>query len=151
MSHNNVADMATSSDKPPPTRRQIRTAVSTRVSTIRVMIKRVYEPASKFDGVRVLVDRLWPRGISKKAVKLDLWLPDLGPSTGLRQWFKHDPARWKEFQQRYHAELNEKTALTRRQPFSQPSKNSLESAPSHCIIPPRTNSTTRPSCCGASC
>ena len=77
----------------------------------KILVKRVYEPAAKSDGFRVLVDRLWPRGISKEAAKLDLWLPDLGPSTALRQWFNHDPARWKEFQRRYHTELKEKTAL----------------------------------------
>lgn len=78
---------------------------------MRISVKRVYEPAAKSDGFRVLVDRLWPRGISKETVKLDLWLPDLGPSTALRQWFNHDPARWVEFQRRYHAELKKKTAL----------------------------------------
>lgn len=77
----------------------------------KILVKRVYEPAAKSDGFRVLVDRLWPRGISKEAAKLDLWLPDLGPSTALRQWFNHDPARWAEFQRRYHTELKEKTAL----------------------------------------
>ncbi|TKB66377.1 MAG: DUF488 domain-containing protein [Nitrospira sp.] len=77
----------------------------------KILVKRVYEPATESDGFRVLVDRLWPRGISKEAAKLDLWLPDLGPSTVLRQWFKHDPARWAEFQRRYHAELRKKTAL----------------------------------------
>jgi uncharacterized protein YeaO (DUF488 family) len=59
----------------------------------------------------VLVDRLWPRGISKSDAKLDLWLPDLGPSTSLRKWFNHDPARWAEFNRRYHTELIKKTAL----------------------------------------
>lgn len=78
---------------------------------MKLMVKRIYEPAAKSDGFRVLVDRLWPRGISKEAVKLDLWLPDLGPSTALRQWFKHDPAKWEEFQRRYHAELKQKAAL----------------------------------------
>jgi uncharacterized protein YeaO (DUF488 family) len=78
---------------------------------MRIQVKRVYEPTAKSDGFRVLVDRLWPRGISKEAAKLDLWLPDLGPSTVLRQWFRHDPARWAEFQRRYHAELKKKSAL----------------------------------------
>lgn len=78
---------------------------------MKIQVKRIYEPASKSDGFRVLVDRLWPRGLSKSDVKLDLWLADLGPSTSLRQWFKHDPTRWVEFQRRYHAELKEKTAL----------------------------------------
>lgn len=77
----------------------------------RILIKRIYEPSAKSDGFRVLVDRLWPRGISKEAAKLDLWLPDLGPSTALRQWFNHDPARWKEFLRRYHAELQNKNEL----------------------------------------
>jgi uncharacterized protein YeaO (DUF488 family) len=76
-----------------------------------VVVKRIYEPAAKSDGFRVLVDRLWPRGISKSDAKLDLWLPDLGPSTSLRQWFNHDPARWAEFQRRYHAELKQKPAI----------------------------------------
>ena len=78
---------------------------------MKILAKRVYEPAAKSDGFRVLVDRLWPRGLSKSEATLDLWLPDLGPSTALRQWFNHDPARWSEFQRRYHAELNGKTAL----------------------------------------
>jgi len=78
---------------------------------MKILVKRVYEPAAKSDGFRVLVDRLWPRGLSKSEAKLDLWLPDLGPSTALRQWFNHDPARWSEFQRRYHAELKGKTAL----------------------------------------
>ena len=77
----------------------------------KVLAKRIYEPAAKADGFRILVDRLWPRGISKSDAKLDLWLPDLGPSTALRQWFNHDPARWEEFSRRYHAELKKKTAL----------------------------------------
>ena len=76
-----------------------------------IQVKRIYEPAAISDGFRVLVDRLWPRGISKSHAKLDVWLPDLGPSTTLRQWFNHDPARWVEFQRRYHAELKEKTEL----------------------------------------
>ena len=77
----------------------------------KILVKRVYEPATASDGFRVLVDRLWPRGISKEAAKLDLWLPDLGPSTSLRKWFNHDPARWAEFNRRYLAELKDKTAL----------------------------------------
>ena len=77
----------------------------------KILVKRVYEPATESDGFRVLVDRLWPRGISKEAAKLDLWLPGLGPSTSLRKWFNHDPARWSEFQRRYHAELKKNTAL----------------------------------------
>lgn len=78
---------------------------------MRILVKRIYEPTSKSDGFRVLVDRLWPRGISKEAAEIDLWLPDLGPSTALRKWFNHDPARWTEFQRCYHVELKQKTAL----------------------------------------
>jgi uncharacterized protein YeaO (DUF488 family) len=78
---------------------------------MQILIKRIYEPVAKSDGYRVLVDRLWPRGIAKDNVKLDLWLKDLGPSAALRTWFNHDPARWTEFQRRYHTELKEKTAV----------------------------------------
>lgn len=78
---------------------------------MKVLVKRIYEPAGKSDGFRVLVDRLWPRGMSKENAKLDLWLPDIGPSTKLRQWFNHDPARWEEFRHRYHAELKDKKDL----------------------------------------
>jgi len=77
----------------------------------KILVKRVYEPAAKPDGFRVLVDRLWPRGISKENAKLDLWLRDIGPSTALRKWFNHDPARWDEFLRRYHAELKAKQEL----------------------------------------
>lgn len=77
----------------------------------RILLKRVYEPAIQSDGCRVLVDRLWPRGLSKEDAHIDLWLRDISPSTGLRKWFNHDPARWTEFQRCYHAELKNKTAL----------------------------------------
>jgi uncharacterized protein YeaO (DUF488 family) len=70
------------------------------------MIKRVYEPPSAADGFRVLIDRLWPRGLSKAKVAVDLWLRDIAPSTALRTWFNHDPARWTEFRRRYAAELD---------------------------------------------
>lgn len=78
---------------------------------MKILIKRIYEPAAKSDGFRVLVNRLWPRGISKENAKLDIWLPDLGPSTELRTWFNHDPAKWGEFRRSYHAELKAKTVL----------------------------------------
>jgi uncharacterized protein YeaO (DUF488 family) len=70
-------------------------------------LKRAYEAPSSEDGFRVLVERLWPRGISKERAHLDLWLKDVAPSTELRKWFNHDPARWEEFQKRYAAELEE--------------------------------------------
>lgn len=71
-------------------------------------VKRVYEPAADSDGQRVLVDRLWPRGVKKEGARLDLWLKDIAPSDDLRHWFGHDPERWTEFQKRYRAELKDK-------------------------------------------
>jgi uncharacterized protein YeaO (DUF488 family) len=68
-------------------------------------IKRIYEPAEKNDGFRVLVDRLWPRGVSKERAELDLWAKDIAPSTALRKWFGHDLKRWKSFQDKYEKEL----------------------------------------------
>ncbi len=73
-----------------------------------IRLKRAYEAASKGDGLRVLVERLWPRGVSKQKTKIDLWLKDLAPSTELRQWYGHDPARWPQFRKRYWAELKGK-------------------------------------------
>ena len=70
-----------------------------------IKLKRAYEPASKDDGLRILVERLWPRGVSKQKAKIDLWLKDLAPSTELRKWYGHDPARWPQFRKRYWAEL----------------------------------------------
>ncbi|MDZ4857951.1 MAG: DUF488 domain-containing protein [Candidatus Hydrogenedentes bacterium] len=74
-----------------------------------IYIKRIYELPVREDGARVLVDRLWPRGVSKKKAKLDLWLKDIAPSTELRKWFGHDPDKWPEFKKRYRAELKEHT------------------------------------------
>ena len=71
-------------------------------------IKRIYDPYAKDDGKRVLVDRLWPRGIKKEDARCDLWLKDLAPSTGLRKWFSHDPANWQEFKKRYRKELEDR-------------------------------------------
>jgi uncharacterized protein YeaO (DUF488 family) len=70
-----------------------------------IKLKRAYEPASKYDGLRILVERLWPRGISKSKAHFDLWLKDLAPSTELRKWYGHEPERWAEFRKRYWAEL----------------------------------------------
>ena len=70
-----------------------------------IKVKRVYEPASTADGLRVLVDRLWPRGLSKSAARIDLWPRDLSPSDALRKWYGHDPQKWPEFKRRYRAEL----------------------------------------------
>ena len=71
----------------------------------RFRIKRVYELPDKHDGRRILVDRLWPRGLTKEKASIDLWLKDIAPSTELRKWFGHNPDRWEEFKERYLAEL----------------------------------------------
>lgn len=71
-----------------------------------ISLKRAYEPAAPGDGYRVLVDRLWPRGVSKQALPLDLWDKDLAPTTKLRQWFGHDPEKWVEFSRQYRRELS---------------------------------------------
>lgn len=71
----------------------------------RFRIKRVYELPDKPDGRRILVDRLWPRGLTKEKASIDLWLKDIAPSTELRKWFDHDPGRWEEFKERYLDEL----------------------------------------------
>ena len=70
-----------------------------------INIKRVYEPACADDGARILVDRLWPRGLSKADAKIDLWLKELAPSNELRRWYSHDPTKWSTFRDRYFAEL----------------------------------------------
>ncbi|MBK6867031.1 MAG: DUF488 domain-containing protein [Burkholderiales bacterium] len=82
-----------------------------RIAASRVRLKRAYEAPADDDGTRVLIDRLWPRGVRKQDAALDLWLKELGPSTELRKWFGHDPARWDEFRTRYAAELAQKTEL----------------------------------------
>lgn len=69
-------------------------------------IKRVYEPVSRDDGFRILIDRLWPRGLSKERAHVDLWLKALAPSTELRKWFGHDPEKWSGFRKKYFAELD---------------------------------------------
>ena len=73
-----------------------------------IKLKRVYEKPLKEDGFRILVERLWPRGFTKERAAIDLWLKDISPSSELRKWFGHDPARWEEFRNRYWAELTEK-------------------------------------------
>ena len=73
-------------------------------------MKRIYEAFESTDGYRVLVDRLWPRGISKEKAHIDLWLKDIAPSDTLRKWFGHDPKRWEEFQKKYREELKKGSA-----------------------------------------
>jgi uncharacterized protein YeaO (DUF488 family) len=83
-----------------------------------IKIKRVYEEATRDDGKRILVDRLWPRGLTKARAKVDLWLREIAPSTGLRRWFGHEPSKWAEFKKRYSAELernNDQLSLLQRE------------------------------------
>jgi uncharacterized protein YeaO (DUF488 family) len=74
-------------------------------------IKRAYEPPAKSDGFRILVDRVWPRGVTKEKLQADLWLREIAPSTELRTWFGHEPEKWDEFRRRYQAELEQKPEL----------------------------------------
>lgn len=76
-----------------------------------VHVKRAYAPASANDGLRVLVDRVWPRGMTKERLGADLWMKDIAPSASLRKWFGHDPAKWGEFKKRYFRELEGKTEV----------------------------------------
>ena len=83
-----------------------------------IRIRRVYETPDEGDGARILVDRLWPRGLSREKAQVDLWLKDIAPSTELRKWFGHDPEKWPEFGKRYRAELeknDEQMAVLRKE------------------------------------
>ena len=73
-----------------------------------IRLKRAYEPAAPDDGLRILIERLWPRGVGKEKAALDLWLKEIAPSSELRKWFGHDPAKWPEFQRRYRDELRQR-------------------------------------------
>jgi len=77
---------------------------------MKIRLKRVYDQPAKDDGLRVLVDRLWPRGLKKDEAAIDLWLKEIAPTGALRQWFGHDPAKWPEFQRRYRDELQTRQA-----------------------------------------
>lgn len=79
-----------------------------------IRIKRIYNEAAEEDGFRILVDRLWPRGIKKENAKIDLWLKEVAPSGELRKWFSHDPAKWREFQKKYGKELSTKQELLKK-------------------------------------
>jgi len=99
--------------------------MSHRIGAANVKLKRAYEPAAEGDGLRILVDRLWPRGVSKAEAALDRWEKDISPTTALRKWFGHDPARWQEFRRRYAAEvrqhpepLSRLRALARKHPIT---------------------------------
>jgi uncharacterized protein YeaO (DUF488 family) len=77
-------------------------------------IKRIYDPVSLDDGKRILIDRLWPRGVKKEDAKIDEWLKNIAPSDELRKWFAHDPRKWKEFKERYKKELKDKGEIMER-------------------------------------
>ena len=79
-----------------------------------VGIKRIYDPPSPEDGKRILVDRLWPRGVKKEDARIDEWLKEIAPSDELRRWFSHDPSRWEEFKRRYMKELEKKQDMVNR-------------------------------------
>ena len=81
--------------------------MASRVRSENVKLKRAYEPPARSDGKRVLIDRLWPRGLKKTDTKIDEWMKGIAPSTELRKWFGHDPARWPEFRRRYEAEVQQ--------------------------------------------
>ena len=85
--------------------------MTARIPAANVKLKRAYEPVDSKDGARVLVDRLWPRGVSKKNAALDQWMKEIAPTTELRKWFGHDPARWEEFRGRYSKELHQNAEL----------------------------------------
>jgi uncharacterized protein YeaO (DUF488 family) len=96
-----------------------------RIAADHVKLKRAYEPASADDGIRILIDRLWPRGVKKADAAIDQWVKDIAPSTALRKWFGHDPARWTVFRRRYAAgvqqhpeQLSRLRALARRGPIT---------------------------------
>src|SRR5581483_6767998 len=85
--------------------------MAAKVPAANIKLKRAYDKPSPADGTRILIDRLWPRGISKEKVALDRWMKEIAPSTELRRWFAHDPKRWAEFRRRYRQELREYPGL----------------------------------------
>ena len=85
--------------------------MKTKVSAGNVKLKRAYEPPTADDGTRILIDRLWPRGVTKERAAIDQWMKDISPSTELRKWFGHDPARWDEFCRRYAKEVHQHAEL----------------------------------------
>ena len=99
--------------------------MSNSIAAANVRLKRAYQPPARDDGTRILIDRLWPRGVTKQSAAIDEWFKDIAPSTALRQWFGHDPARWQEFRRRYAGEvlqnpehLSELRARARRGPIT---------------------------------
>ena len=94
-----------------------------RITAAGVRMKRAYERPARDDGTRILVDRLWPRGLSKEAAAIDEWLKGIAPSTALRQWFGHKPERWEEFRERYRAELSKNEAVVQLRQLSKKEKH----------------------------
>lgn len=90
------------------------TLMGKKIMADNVKLKRAYEPSAADDGTRILIDRLWPRGVKKIDAAIDEWVKDIAPSTALRKWFGHDPARWQEFRSRYAAEVSKHPALLKR-------------------------------------
>ncbi len=88
----------------------------------KIQIKRIYEPPTAADGTRILVDRLWPRGVARDEVRIDAWTKDVAPSDALRRWYSHDPAKWPEFRARYIAELKHNPAVVELQDIAAKSK-----------------------------
>jgi uncharacterized protein YeaO (DUF488 family) len=85
--------------------------MTTKIPAANVKLKRAYEPPAAGDGMRILVDRLWPRGVTKKRAAIDQWMKEIAPSTELRKWFGHDPDRWDEFRRRYAKEVHKNSDL----------------------------------------
>jgi len=79
-----------------------------------IKVKRIYDPPSPDDGKRILIDRLWPRGMKKEEAHIDQWLKEISPSNELRKWYSHDPAKWPEFKKRYRAEISKEMELLKR-------------------------------------
>lgn len=94
-----------------PGRNWIVCKMKRKVSAKNIKLKRAYEPPAAADGTRILIDRLWPRGLSKERAAIDQWMKDIAPSTELRKWFGHDPARWDEFCRRYAKEVHQHSEL----------------------------------------
>jgi uncharacterized protein YeaO (DUF488 family) len=90
--------------------KQKRRPITTKKNSITIRVKRAYEKLEQADGTRILVDRLWPRGLTKDKAAIDLWLKELAPSTDLRKWFGHDPKKWRTFCRRYRTELKQHSA-----------------------------------------
>jgi uncharacterized protein YeaO (DUF488 family) len=88
----------------------------------KIHIKRIYEPPAASDGTRILVDRLWPRGVARAEARIDAWIKDVAPSDALRRWYSHDPEKWREFRARYIAELKHNLAAVELQDIAAKSK-----------------------------